>query len=222
MENDGVILLDFWASMLGMRVRIALAEKEIKYEYKEEDLLSTKSSLLLKMNPIHKKIPVLIHNGKPVCESIIAVEYIDEVWKDKAPLLLPSDPYERAQARFWCDYIDKMYDFGRKIWTTKGEEHEEGKKKFIDSLKLLELEALGDKPYFGGENFGFVDIALIGFYSWFYAYDTFGNFSIEAECPKLVAWGKRCMQRESVSTSLADPHKIYEMLQVFRKNHGME
>nr|XP_016453186.1 PREDICTED: probable glutathione S-transferase [Nicotiana tabacum] len=107
MENDGVILLDFWASMLGMRVRIALAEKEIKYEYKEEDLLSTKSSLLPKMNPIHKKIPVLIHNGKPVCESIIAVEYIDEVWKDKAPLLLPSDPYERAQARFWCDYIDK-------------------------------------------------------------------------------------------------------------------
>lgn len=64
-----------------------------------------------------------------------------------------------------------MYDFWRKIWTSKGEKHEESKKKFIDSLKLLELEALGDKPYFGGENFGFVDIALIGFYSWFYAYD---------------------------------------------------
>ena len=33
-----VVLLDFWPSMFGMRVRIALAEKGIKYEYKEEDL----------------------------------------------------------------------------------------------------------------------------------------------------------------------------------------
>jgi hypothetical protein len=35
---DEVILLDFWPSPFGMRIRIALAEKGIKYEYKEEDL----------------------------------------------------------------------------------------------------------------------------------------------------------------------------------------
>lgn len=97
-------LLDFWPSMFGMRVRIALAEKGVAYEYVEEDL-KNKSPLLLQMNPIHKKIPVLIHNGKPVCESSIIVEYIDEVWKDNAALL-PSDPYQRAQARFWVDFID--------------------------------------------------------------------------------------------------------------------
>ena len=102
---DEVVLLDFWPSMFGMRVRIALAEKGIKYEYKEEDL-KNKSPLLLQMNPIHKKIPVLIHNGKPVCESLIIVQYIDEVWKDKSPLL-PSDPYQRAHAKFWADFVDK-------------------------------------------------------------------------------------------------------------------
>ncbi|KAH0722023.1 hypothetical protein KY289_005067 [Solanum tuberosum] len=221
MENDEVILLDFWPSMFGMRVRVALAEKVIKYEYKEEDLFSSKSPLLLKMNPIHKKIPVLIHNGKPVCESFVVVEYIDEVWKDKAPLL-PSDPYERSQARFWASYTDKLYDFGRRIWTVKREELAEGKKDLIDPLKLLEEAALGDKPYFGGESFGFVDIALIGFYSWFYTYETICNFSIEAECPKIAAWGKRCMKRESVSKSLADSHKIYEVVIEFRKKSGLE
>ena len=102
---EEIILLDFWPSMFGMKVRIALTEKGLKYERREENLLN-KSPLLLEMNPIHKKVPVLIHNGKPICESQIIVQYIDEVWKDKSPLL-PSDPYERAKARFWADYIDK-------------------------------------------------------------------------------------------------------------------
>ena len=102
---DEVKLLDFWPSMFGIRVRIALAEKGVAYEYMEQDLRN-KSPLLLQMNPIHKKIPVLVHNGTPICESSIILHYIDEVWKDKAPLL-PSDPYQRAQARFWVDFIDK-------------------------------------------------------------------------------------------------------------------
>ena len=105
MAGDGVILLDSKFSMFGMRARIALAEKKIKYEFREEDL-TNKSPLLLQMNPIHKKIPVLIHNSKPISESLIILEYIDEVWKDKAPLL-PSDPYLRAQARFWAAFVDQ-------------------------------------------------------------------------------------------------------------------
>ena len=71
---------------------------------------------------------------------------------------------------------------------------------------------LGDKPYFGGETLGFLDIALVTFYSWFFVYETFGNFSIEAECPKLMAWAKRCRGKESVARSLADQHQVYEFL----------
>ena len=106
---DEIVLLSTWPSMFGTRVRVALAEKGLKYEYKEEDLWN-KSPLLLMMNPVHKKIPVLIHNGKPISESMIIVEYIDEVWNHKSPLL-PTDPYQRAQARFWADYVDKKVSF---------------------------------------------------------------------------------------------------------------
>ncbi|KAL2466733.1 Glutathione S-transferase U19 [Abeliophyllum distichum] len=213
MVNDEVVLLDTYVSMFGMRVRIALAEKGIPFEYREENLRN-KSPLLLEMNPVYKKIPVLIHNGKPICESLIIVQYIDVVWKDRP--LLPSDPYQRAQARFWADYVDKIFFAGRKLWTMKGEEKESGKKELIEYLQVLEGE-LGNKPYFGGEIFGFVDVAFVPYYCWFYAYETCGNFSIEQYCPKLIAWGKRCMERESVSNSLADPHKIYEFVQLMKK-----
>ncbi|KAK6132558.1 hypothetical protein DH2020_033660 [Rehmannia glutinosa] len=218
---DEVVLLDCYYSMFGMRARVALAEKGVEYEFREENL-ANKSQFLLEMNPIHKKIPVLIHNGKPICESLIIVEYIDEVWKDKSPLL-PSDSYQRAQARFWADVIDKKVSVaGKGIWSTKGEDQETAKKEMIDALKLLEGE-LGDKRYFGGDDFGFVDVALIPFYCWFHVYETFGNFSIEENCPKLIKWAKKCMEKESVSKSLADPNKVYEFIVGMRKMYyGLE
>lgn len=105
MEKSNVVLLDFWPSVYAMRVKIALEEKGVSYECRQEDF-QAKSSLLLEMNPVYKKIPVLIHNGKPICESLNIVEYIDEIWNHK-PSILPSDPYNRSQAKFWGDYIDK-------------------------------------------------------------------------------------------------------------------
>ncbi|KAL9232503.1 hypothetical protein vseg_007611 [Gypsophila vaccaria] len=214
---EEVILLDYWSSPFGMRVRIALAEKGVDYEVREEDL-SNKSPLLLKMNPVHKQIPVLLHNGRPVCESMVIVQYIDEVWKDGAPLL-PSDPYQRANARFWADYIDKkIYNIGKLVWISQGEEQEAAKRELLECFKVLENE-LGEKRYFGGESLDIVDIALVPFYSWFYALDTCGKMSIVAECPHLVAWAKRCMLRESVSKSLPDQYKVYVHLLELRKKH---
>ncbi|TKY49325.1 Glutathione S-transferase 3 [Spatholobus suberectus] len=212
---DEVVLLDTWAGTFGMRVRIALAEKGVKYEYKEENI-NKKSPLLLQMNPIHKKVPVLIHNGKPICESAIIVQYIDEVWNDKAPIL-PSDPYERAHARFWVDYVDKkVYPAWNKMWLSNEEEHEAAKKELISIFKQLE-ETLGDKPFYGGDTFGFVDVGLITFCCWFYTFETYGNFKMEAECPKLIPWVKRCMQRETVSKILPNEKEVYNAVVEMKK-----
>lgn len=221
-SEKGTILLDYWVSPFGQRCRIALAEKGIDYEYKEEEgLINQKSALLLESNPIYKKIPVLIQDGKPICESLIIVQYIDEVWGGNAKLL-PEDAYARSQALFWGDFIDKkIYACGTKLWKLKGEAQEEAKKEFIDILKTLEKE-LGDKKFFSGDAFGYVDIALVPFTSWFYAYETCANFNVEEEVQKLIGWKKRCMERESVAKSLYEPEKVYEFVCVLKKMFGVE
>ncbi|KAF5473118.1 hypothetical protein F2P56_009756 [Juglans regia] len=104
MADHQLTLLGFWVSTYRMRVKIALPEKKIKYERMEEDLIRKKSNLLLEMNPIYKKIPVLIHNGKPICESLVIIQYIDEVWNGRSPLPI-SYPYQRAQARCLANFI---------------------------------------------------------------------------------------------------------------------
>lgn len=112
-------------------------------------------------------------------------------------------------------------EVGGRIWAGKRDGIEGAKKELIEGLKELENE-LGDKPYFGGETFGFVDISLIPFYSWFYTYEALGNFKVEEEYPKLIAWAKRCIQRESVSKSLANEKEVYEFVVDYRKSFELD
>ena len=53
----------------------------------------------------------------------------------------------------------QVYDISKKLWTTKGEELEAGRKEFFETFKILEGE-LNDKSYFGDEKFGFADLLL--------------------------------------------------------------
>ncbi|KAF3946670.1 hypothetical protein CMV_027089, partial [Castanea mollissima] len=91
------------------------------------------------------------------------------------------------------------------------------KKEFFEIFKILERE-LGDKPYFGGETFGFVDLSLIPYYSWFYAIETLGEFEHKRQsAPKIVPWAKRCLQKETVAKTLPDQKKVYEYVEQMRK-----
>lgn len=103
-KQSEVVLFGTWASSFSGRVKIALKLKGIQYEYVEEDLVN-KSQMLLSYNPVQKQVPVLVHRGKPIAESRVILEYIDENWS-KTPNLLPKDPYERAKIRFWAKYYD--------------------------------------------------------------------------------------------------------------------
>ncbi|MBA0825215.1 hypothetical protein Goarm_021818 [Gossypium armourianum] len=164
-DDEEVKVFGMWASPYSRRVELALKLKGIPYEYIEEDL-SNKSALLIKHNPVHQKIPVLVHNGKSIPESLVILEYIDETWRNN-PILLSQDPYDRAMARFWAKFIDeKILSTARKVSFTTRKEQEHAIEEVTEQLKLLENEVKG-KAYFGGEGIGYVDIVANFLVFWF-------------------------------------------------------
>jgi glutathione S-transferase len=112
MASDGEVrVIGGWACPYAIRVFAALKLKGVEYEFLQEPA-GRKSELLLKSNPVYKKIPVLLHHGAPpICESMIIIQYIDEVWASNGPVILPAEPYARAIERFWAQYVDDKVFF---------------------------------------------------------------------------------------------------------------
>ncbi|KAJ1411232.1 Thioredoxin-like superfamily [Sesbania bispinosa] len=162
-HEEEVKLLGVVTSPFVYRVQLALKLKGVQYEFLEDDL-ENKSEVLLKYNPVHKKVPVLIHNEKPISESLVILEYINETWKGYP--ILPAEPYAKALARFWAKFIDEkcMLAIWKAAWTFDEKDHEKGVKESYEVLQILENEL--KEKFFGGKTFGIVDIVGISLAFW--------------------------------------------------------
>lgn len=220
MPANAVKLLGFWASPNVNRVQIALNLKSISYEFMEENLRS-KSQLLLKSNPVHKKVPVLIHGDRPIAESLVILQYIDQVWAD-APSILPSDPYDRAVARFWAAYIDnKWFPMLGEFRTAQGEEAKAAvKERIIEGLVFLEeafVKCSKGRDYFGGDNIGYLDIALGSLLGWLRARERTQDvkFLDKTKAPELAGWADRFTMNHAVKDVLPKTEKLIELIKMF-------
>ncbi|CAN8270024.1 unnamed protein product [Cochlearia groenlandica] len=217
-EENQIKLLGLWGSPFSKRVEMVLKLKGIPYEYIEEDVYGKKSPMLLKYNPIHKKIPVLVHDGRSIVESLVIVEYIEDTWKTSHPLL-SQDPYERSMARFWAKYVDEkvMLSLWKACW---GQESEREKmvEEANEGLKTLEKE-LGDKRFFGGETIGFVDIAATFVAYWLgIVQEASGVTIMTAEkFPKLQVWSEDFVGNNVIKEAL--PPK-QELVALFKAQFG--
>ncbi|CAN6288976.1 unnamed protein product [Urochloa humidicola] len=219
MAGQDLKLLGSFASPFVLRVKLALSFKGLSYEYLEEkDLHNNKSELLLKSNPVHKKVPVLIHSGNPVCESMIIIQYVEEAFAGVGPSLLSSDPHERAVARFWAAYIDeKLFSSWMMVFKGKTEEEKvEGTKQSFAVAATLEgalRECSKGKPFFGGDSVGYVDMALGGFIAWVHAIEKLYGLKVfdDSKTPLLAAWLEHFCALEAAKAVMPDVDKLVEL-----------
>ncbi|KAF8698485.1 hypothetical protein HU200_035225 [Digitaria exilis] len=223
-------LLGVWDSPYVNRVQIVLNLKGLTYEYVEVDLLN-KSELLLKSNPVHKKVPVLIHHGKPIAESQVIVhyldevivQYIDEVFAAAGPSLLPADPYERATARFWAAFVDDKVGSAWRtmLFAKETDEKVDGATQAIAALETLEgafQDCSKGKGYFGGDSAGYMDVVLGGYLGWFNVLEKMIGVKVldAARTPHLAAWAERFGAGEAAEgILLQDVDKVLEFLKAF-------
>ncbi|KAM0984007.1 hypothetical protein ACFX2I_011407 [Malus domestica] len=221
MAKSDVKVLGAWPSPYAMRAWIALNIKSVEYELLEETF-EAKSQLLLQSNPVHKKIPVLIHCDKSVCESLIIVEYIDEVWAS-GPSILPSDPLDRATARFWAAYVDeKWLPSLRGVAAAEGDE---AKKAAVEQVAegLAQMEEAFQKTskgkdFFSGDKIGYLDIAFGCFLGWLRVTEKMNGVKLldEAKIPGLAKWAEKFSADPAVKDVMPETDKLAEVTKILK------
>lgn len=211
------MLLGNWASSYCTKVELALKVKGIPYKYVDEDLRN-KSDSLLKYNPVHKKVPILLHKGRSICESQIILEYIDEIW-DHSPKLLPEDPYQRAKVRFWANYFDqKIIPSSYRIFQSRGEERKKAAEEMEEILVVFEegvKEGFNEKfHFFNGETLGLLDIVVAATSCTYEAFQEACEIEVftPEKMPKFFIWVNNLKEHPLVKETLPPHEKLVAKL----------
>ena len=121
--------------------------------------------LLKESNPLGL-VPVIIdrRSGEPasICDSLICVEYIDEVFGDRngTTKLLPGGPAQRADARMWSNRLndDIATTFYVLLLKQNKAEQEMAAEKMLNAVKDFCQSCKG--PFFYGDEISIVDITI--------------------------------------------------------------
>lgn len=100
-----LILYNHNLSVCVQKVRLAMAEKRLEWEDRYVDLMKGEqlSPEYLELNP-KGVVPTLVHDGQPVIESTIILEYLDDAFPEHP--LRPESPADRARMRIWTKTPD--------------------------------------------------------------------------------------------------------------------
>ena len=133
----------------------------VPFEYIEQDPYN-KSAEWLAINP-RGLVPVLIHNGQNVYESLICIEYLEDSWPQTAPHLLPpNDAYQRARARLLSEHISKKIipHFYACLQKQSPAERTQAAEAIFQGIITLMNDASNQGPFLLGADFSMPDIML--------------------------------------------------------------
>ncbi len=172
------------------RVRIYLAEKGVPYDVVEVDL-SDRPAWLYEKNPLGK-VPVLEEDGVCVPESAVIMELLEERYPE--PPLLPVDPLDRALVRLFVWNHDAGFT-NAYYAARRGDEGAE--ERLTRCLERLDAK-LASRPYLGGGEYGFADIA---WYPWVPRAQAYLDLDLD-RYPAVTDWLDRLAQRPAIAAEL--------------------
>jgi glutathione S-transferase len=176
-------------------------------------------------------VPALTHAGGHAWESIHCVGYLDEAFPARGAALLPrGDPLARAHARIWADFCT---DRVQRTYHLVLMSQDEGKRNAVKAAFFSECRALAAAmapvaagPYFQGEEFCLVDVALAPF--WQQIHWVGGHYrglalpSNESDpaFARLEAWWAAVRARPSVAATLVCRERLVASYHEYAVNVG--
>jgi len=165
-----LILYEHPLSPYAQKCKIALAEKGVAFEARMPQAIGTgaRDEGFLEANP-RGEVPALVEGAVSIFDSTIILEYIEDRWPD--PPLLPAGAYARARARTVEEIMDTQYEaivwgMGEIGWFGRAEGEAAAAltaraRGQLEGLHAWLSRELDEAPWFGGERFGWGDLAAI-------------------------------------------------------------
>ncbi|KAF7968621.1 hypothetical protein HWV62_11740 [Athelia sp. TMB] len=131
------------------------ALKTVEAHSEQQDLVNPykKEEHFLAINP-KGLVPAIEYKGRALYESLVLCEFIQDAYPEHGLNILPTDPFERARVRLWVDHVSKAVIPA----SQEAEKQDTTRKELYKALSDLSAQVKG--PWFTGEDFGLVDIAI--------------------------------------------------------------
>lgn len=153
-------------------------------------------------------VPAIEYEGKPLYESLVICEFLEDAYPDHKPQQLPSDPYDRAVVRLWVDYVKKSVipAWFPLVQAQDKEKQEKSLKTFINALKTVS-EKKKPGPYFLGNEWSLVDTIIAPWAVRDYIITEHRGYRRQDVSAAWEEWAKGLESRESVlkTASVCNP-----------------
>lgn len=197
MSLPNLKLISFTICPYVQRAMIVLNEKNIPFDIEYIDL-SAPPPWFYDVSPL-EKVPVLLVDDKPLFESMVICDYLDETTPDS---LYPNDAFDKALNRSWIEFGNDILN------TTFNFLHEDNPKKFnhlketlIDRFEILE-EEMPEGEYYNGADFSMIDAVFAPLFLYLEQITKYKDYEFFEDAPNVKTWGERLLQRPSVINSV--------------------
>jgi len=219
-DPDKLTLLNMRFCPYAQRTILCLNAKGVPYQTINCALMN-KPSWLWELNPLGK-VPVLMHKGVTIYESLVTCDYVDEAYSGRK--LHSEDPARRATDKMLVELFNKVIIPHMKIWFgwKIGQGPEDRAKHFSDSLAYMdhferELSSRGTQYFSGPQEAGWLDYMLWPWYERLEAYRGVypgeeGLIFPQSRLPLTTAWMDRMAQDPAVVPYLLSNHIHVEFI----------